>query len=170
MKKFLLLIMALLSMSAFADYKLAFKGPNFHAFTGTPQFYQNPGLPDNVPVNMVGFAQGSLVFYYARESGEIYWLTNVDAESNQTWVLFPGTTDNMGYIAVLPILGNGSFYWLVSPTDNPTPNEPLAPPFFDGLHALLWWNRSTGAMFKMTSFIDNGDGTYTQTWTQIVGN
>lgn len=169
MKKFLLLITALLSISAFADFKVAFKAANWVAMTGSPRYYQGINLPDNtVPISMSSFNQGGLSFYYARESQAIYWLNQVDESGNQTWVLFPGTTDDMGYIAFLPALGDSSLYWFVSPNDDPTPNEPIPTPLFDGLHGSLWWNRSTGAMFKMTSFIDNGDGTYTQTWTQIV--
>lgn len=138
-------------------------------YTGTPRFYQGNNPPSSQEaISIDAYNYGVLSFFWDRLNCKLLFLINIDAGNNnaQTWTGYPGDATNLLYPSVLPILGD-KLGWFVS-DDDPTSNEPIPINFFDGTYGVLWWTKVAGKLFRLSAYSDNGDGTFNQTWTQIV--
>lgn len=140
---------------------------SFRLQSGTPQFLQGNYAPtQSEAVNMDQFNFGTLTFFWDRLNAQVLWLQSVDSNNLQTWAAYPSDLTSLCTISILPIIGS-LLNWAIADYD-PTSNETIPPQLFDGSYGILWWNTLAGNLFELTAFSDNGDGTYTQTWTQVV--
>lgn len=140
---------------------------SFESFTGTPILIQGNYAPtQSENINIQAWQQGILHFFWDRLNNKMLWLQNIDSNNLQTWIDYPQDIDSLCIISVLPILSN-KLYWFVA-NYSPTSAELIPGNLFDGTYGMLWWNNTTMNLFKLTGFTANGDGTYTQSWTQII--
>jgi hypothetical protein len=146
----------------------------FQSFSGTPQFLQGNYAPtQNEAVDMGRFNFGVITFFWDRLNEKMMWLQSVDSNNLQTWVDYPGDIDSLNILSVLPTVQGASgspenkFYWFIADY-GPTSSENISGSLFDGTYGMLWWDKSSGNLYKLTAFSPNGDGTFNQTWTQIV--
>ena len=139
---------------------------------GSPRFIQGHYAPtaNEASVNTDAFNFGVLQFFYDRLNQALSFLQFIDGSNNQTWASYPLDLDSIGIISILMMivpLDDNYTRWAVADYD-PTPNEDIAAKFFNGQYGILFWNQVAGHLFKLSAYSNNGDGTYTQTWTQII--
>ena len=139
---------------------------------GAPRFMQGHAAPasNESAASKDAYDFGALQFFVDRTNQNLYFLQFMDENNVQTWAAYPTDLDSVTIISILMLivpLDDNYSRWAVADYD-PTPNENIATKFFNGQYGLLFWNRVAGNLFKLSSYSDNGDGTYTQTWTQVV--
>lgn len=138
---------------------------------GAPRFLQGLDAPTTTEAdaNKGAYDFGALQFFWDRLNQAMYFLQFMDSENVQTWASYPTDLDSVGIVSMLMLMVPFDDYtrWAVADYD-PTPNEDIADKFFNGQYGLLFWNRPAGNLFKLTGYVSNPDGGYTQTWTQII--
>lgn len=120
-------------------------------------------------VDSVAYSFGIMQFFIDRASEIFYFLQSIDSGTNlQTWVPCSFNLNSiMAITLLLNIIPTGRIRQAYADYD-PTPNETIDSQFFDISCGLPWWNYSNGKVWNCTAYSSNGDGTFTQTWTQIV--
>lgn len=137
---------------------------------GSPRIYQGNASPTTTEssVNIDAYNAGIMQFFIDRVSGIFYFLKSIDNNNLQTWVEFTYDINflmSMGFIMNVVPYGNVRAAYA---DYDPTTSENISSQFFDLSYSLPWWNYSSGKVWNLTAYSSNGDGTFTQTWTQVV--